>query len=124
MVQKLLSLVSVVNADPTLVLKVVKIEVFGSYNTDAETLGDIDLFITWEHKDPPDGMEFCDWCEKLAEESGRTFSWHYEKRFRWAPEEAMRRLRGRNPYLSFHWEPDRKLGMKTRCIYPVKGEKE
>jgi hypothetical protein len=117
-VDEFIERIEAINADPNVVSRVTAVDAFGSYITDAPDLGDIDLFVTWETKDPPDGPDLIQWHLAVADRSGRSLS-TYSERLNFAEREARRRARGGNPYLSLHRKDEQgRLQTETRRIWP------
>jgi hypothetical protein len=121
LVAELLQRVERINADPQMTVRVTRIDAFGSYITKAPDLGDIDLFVTWERKDPPAGLKWTDWNIQIAEQSGRR-SLSYVNMLYFGDHAARRHLRGGSPYISLHDISERQdlKGVRTRRLYPTK----
>ncbi len=89
--------IDVVNSDPQYLYGVYRVSVFGSYLSDKEKLGDLDLAIELGPKcrDKKKHGELCDLQE--AECKGGMIDRAY-----WPREKVLRALRGRNYGFSFH----------------------
>lgn len=103
LLSQFLERVGVVNSDPHYLFRVEHAVVFGSYLSDVETLGDLDLAIHLEAKEP-------DWDKHVAledariadaREAGRDFP-SYEAQIRWPETEVRRFLKGRSSAISLH----------------------
>ena len=112
-----------VNADPHYLFRVVHAVVSGSYISEAETLGDLDLAIHLEAKE-------ADWNKHVALEDARIAEAHeggrsfpsYEAQIHWPETEARRFLRGRSSAISLHdLRSDIKIiiASRHRVIYPT-----
>jgi predicted transcriptional regulator len=92
-----------INARADLLHWVTEVRVFGSYLTDTDDLGDIDLAIKFQRRPVKRGGDGCwsDACVKMADQSGRTFRSYFEKLC--YPEISLRRIiKNRSPYISLH----------------------
>jgi hypothetical protein len=92
--------VAAINADPELMHWVTEVRVFGSYLTDSDDLGDLDLALSYELR--PTGEEsFTDAIKAFAAKHDKEhLSW--EDRM-WLPERMVKqRIKGRSPYISMH----------------------
>lgn len=103
LLRELLDRADIVNSDPHFLFQVKHIVVFGSYLSDADELGDVDVAIHTERKEP-------DWDTHVALEdqriaaarnAGRTFR-NYEEEVAWPETEIYRFLRSRSAGLSIH----------------------
>jgi hypothetical protein len=104
-------------------MRVVEIRAFGSYITDADDLGDIDVEVTWERRTPPGGMGWVEWNLKMAGLAGRTRS--YIDMLGYGENEARRWLKGRERYLSIMDSGQlKRLGCDSRRIFPVEEGKQ
>jgi predicted nucleotidyltransferase len=116
MVAEFLTRVAAVNADQEMLLTVAEVDVFGSFITDAPTLGDIDLATRFEPKSFP-GLDWADLNFARAEASGRSLSLLQRRYF--GQYQILRRLQNHNNYLALHDVGDLvKLGCDYRRIYP------
>jgi hypothetical protein len=89
--------VTAINTDPAMMYWVTEVRVFGSYLTDTNDLGDLDLAVK------------CEW------RRDRTAS-NYEPG---AEQVVLRRVKGRSPYISIHYveELDRNPKMGGKTVY-------
>ncbi|MEO8998026.1 MAG: hypothetical protein ABI227_00135 [Rhodanobacter sp.] len=108
-----------VNSNDDYLYRVAKLSAFGSYLTDAPTLGDVDLVVelTPRHSggecDPDALMEYAD----EAEAAGKRFSSFFD-RLAWPTEEILRLLKGSSKAISIHSPTDRVLvSATTRVLY-------
>ena len=111
-----------VNADPYYLFRAAHVVVFGSYLTEVETLGDIDIAFHLEAKET-------DWDKHVAledariaqaREAGRIFP-TYEAQIQWPETEALRFLKGRSSAISLHdLRSDFRVvtGSPNRVVYP------
>jgi hypothetical protein len=92
--------VAAINADPELMDWVTEVRVFGSYLTDSDDLGDLDLALRYELR-PVDDKDFSDAIRAFAAKHGkRHLSWHDQLSL---PERVVEhRIKGRSPYISMH----------------------
>src|SRR3954447_15232269 len=93
-----------VNARAELLYRVVKVNAFGSFITDAPDLGDIDLAIAMQGKQDEIRRAGGEWIATLiarARASGKQMRTHSEMLF-YGELEVRRLLKSRNRYLSFH----------------------
>jgi len=113
-----------VNADPELLYWVTEARVFGSYLTDADDLGDLDLAIKLERKQIEG-----DWvkaCHDVADKSGKALN--FFQRLTYPETEVRRRIKNRSPRISLHGtdELDRNPAMGGKTVYtfmpPKRGE--
>ncbi|MBI2872944.1 MAG: hypothetical protein HYY00_07150 [Chloroflexi bacterium] len=99
--------------------KVHWIGVFGSYTTNAESLGDIDLSVSWAPA-MEDEAAFHKTEEQRRRETDRTFS-RYRDYLYWPKTEVKQFLRNRSPYISISEHPpedlSRVLGVQLRILY-------
>lgn len=111
-----------VNADSYYLFRVAHVVVFGSYLTEAEVLGDLDIAIHLEAKE-------ADWEKHVAREDARISEAHeagrnfpsYEAQIHWPETEVRRFLKGRSPAISLHdLRSDIRIitGSRNRVIYP------
>jgi predicted nucleotidyltransferase len=111
-----------VNGRDELTHRVTEVRVFGSYLTDAETLGDIDLAVSLEGKQAEAetaGMDWIQVCLSRAAESGRRFK-TYGDQLRYSEIEVKRFLKARSPYLSFHALDElARLGCRSEVLFKM-----
>ena len=87
-----------INESPELLCRISKIMVFGSFVTDAEDLGDIDVSAEIKRKHV-EGMRWTEAAVARAEASGRQLD--YSKKLAYPELEVMRLLKNRNRYIQF-----------------------
>lgn len=96
-----------------------QVRVFGSFITNAPTLGDIDLLVALEWR-PIQGRDRIKYNDKRARESGRTFANYIEYLF-YAELEVRQLLKSRSPYISIHTPDDTiALAAKSRVVFRSK----
>ncbi len=123
LVSELLDRVKHVREDDGYLWEVETLVVFGSYTTDSEDLGDIDLTLTLRHKEKFQE----DWLERTleqADKSGKTMS-SYSDRLGFSEKKVRQFLKSRSPYLRFHrpGEPE-ELDAVFRIIYQAGTEQQ
>jgi hypothetical protein len=103
LLSEFLKRVETVNSDPHYLFRVVHVVVFGSYLSDAGSLGDVDLAIHLERKelDWDKHVAFEDVRIAEAQNAGRTFP-SYEAQIEWPETEVRRFLKGRSSAISLH----------------------
>jgi predicted nucleotidyltransferase len=100
-----------VNTNAHYLYKVTRVVLFGSYLSDKETLGDVDIALRMERKteDFEEHQRLNRQRVKEAEARGRFFSWWREED-EWGEHETQLFLKSRSRSLSLHtWEIDRKM---------------
>jgi predicted nucleotidyltransferase len=108
--------VAEINRKAELLHWVTEVRVFGSYLTDTDDLGDLDLAIKMEQHAFDKTEDWAEARKKLAKESGKHFgSWHDMLDY---PELQVRRIiKNRSPYISLHdtseLDKNPKMGGKT-----------
>jgi len=106
------------NADPTRLLTITEIVVFGSYlDLAADRLGDLDLAVSTVHRDV-DGERYVDKVLEYARASGRTFSAFHHQLF-WPLRELQMILRNRSSAISITYEDIRKLTDRFEVAYAI-----
>lgn len=96
------------NADPSRLLTITEIVVFGSYlDPAADPLGDLDLAISTVRRET-DGKQYVDKVLAYAQASGRHFSAFQERLF-WPARELRMILKNRSPAISITDEDTREL---------------
>ena len=106
------------NADPSHLLTVKEIAVFGSYlDPDADRLGDLDLAVTVVRRET-DGERYVDHVLEYARASGRSFGVFIE-RLMWPARELMLILKNRSPAISITNEDIGKLTHRLKIVYMV-----
>lgn len=121
LVEEFLDRVREVNADPYFLYSVRRVIAFGSFLSNKEKLGDIDLAVTLERREPD-----ADRYEKVAKErvelvssKGRTFSTFVDMLY-WPEHEVILHLKSRSRYLKLHSDQDGVLkDAQTRVIYEM-----
>jgi hypothetical protein len=112
--------VAAINTRADLLHWVTEVRVFGSYLTDIDDLGDLDLAIKLERRPVEEGRRYA-WieaCLEMARRSGKTFGSYLDELT--YPETLVRRLiKNRSPYISLHGtdELDRNPDMGGKTIY-------
>ena len=113
-----------VNADPELLYWVTEARVFGSYLTDSDDLGDLDLAIKLEPRPVEDWTKAC---LDAADRSGKSFG-NYLARLTYPDTQVRKLIKGRSPRISIHGtnELDRNPAMGGKTVYtftpPKNGE--
>jgi predicted nucleotidyltransferase len=87
-----------INESPELLCRISKITVFGSFVTDAEDLGDIDVSVEIKRKHV-EGMQWIEAAVARAKASGRQLD--YSQMLDYPRHEVMRLLKDRNRYIQF-----------------------
>ncbi len=106
------------NADPSRLLTIKEIAVFGSYlNPDIDRLGDLDLAITVVRRET-DGDRYVDRVLHYARASGRNFSIFFEQ-LMWPARELRMILKNRSPAISITNEDISKLTDRFKIVYKV-----
>lgn len=87
-----------INKDPQFLFGVRRIAIFGSYLTEKQKLGDLDVAVSWarKHKDPKEHRRLCD-IQRNQEGPGDFFG-----SLAWPETKVRRALRGRNRAISIH----------------------
>ena len=92
--------VAAINADPELMDWVTEVRVFGSYLTDSDDLGDLDLALRYQLR-PVDDKDFSDAIRAFAAKHGkRHLSW--DDQLSLPVRTLEQRIKGRSPYISMH----------------------
>jgi hypothetical protein len=104
-----------VNADPELLFWVTEVRVFGSYLTDTDDLGDLDLAIKLE---PRPVENWTKACLDAADRSGKSFG-NYLGRLTYPDVQVRRLIKGRSPRISLHGtdELDKNPAMGGKTVY-------
>jgi hypothetical protein len=108
------------DVDPYWLYRVKRVRVFGSYITDKERLGDVDLVVELERKNPETFIEDSKRRSHEAQMKGRVFR-NIVDEICWSEIEAKQFLRSGSKYLRMHELSDglfkkKKIAMKT--LYP------
>lgn len=104
-----------INHDPSLLDYVTRVVVFGSYITDTNDLGDIDLCVSIVRR-IDDYKEHTRARKAFNEASGKRFSTYLDTLF-YHQNVVKQRIKNRSPYISLHDESDLELAAVTRTIY-------
>lgn len=111
--------VASINADPELMHWVTEVRVFGSYLTDSDDLGDLDLALSYQQR--PTGEDFIDAIKAfVAKHEKEHLSWEDQLGL---PERMMKqRIKGRSPYISMHGigELERNPSFGGKTVYTFK----
>ena len=112
-----------VNAHPDLLHWVTEVRVFGSYLTNSDDLGDIDIAIRKKRR--PVSGAFSDACVAMAEQNGRIFGTDRDMAF-YLDLLVARLLKGGSRYISLHGvtDLDEKFEFGGKTVYtfvPPKG---
>jgi hypothetical protein len=93
--------VAAINADPELMHWVTEVRVFGSYLTDSDDLGDLDLALSYELRPTGDDKDFLEAIRAfVAKHDKRRLSFDDQLNL---PERMVKqRIKGRSPYISMH----------------------
>lgn len=117
LLEEVLARVEGINRDGELLHYVTEVRVFGSYLTDSDDLGDLDVAIKMERK--LIAGEWVKAAQALADKSGRTLSFFHRLTF---PEtEVRRRIKRRLPRISLHdtSELDENPQMGGKTVYAL-----
>lgn len=118
LVRELLERVRGVNEGPY-AFRVSRVRVFGSYLSDAETLGDIDLVVELQSlaSDLDQRIELENARIRAAIAAGRTFK-RFVDEVAWPEQEVLQFLKNRSRYLSFHRAEELKtLGCESKTLF-------
>jgi hypothetical protein len=126
LLKDVLGRVDAINADPEMLHWVTEVRVFGSYLTDTNDLGDLDLALNYKGRWLGEGWK-PDW-EAFAKKQGKDhIDWLHKLSL---PERMVKeRIKGRSPYISIHYasELDNSPEMGGKTIYtftpPSKGNR-
>ncbi|HEV8082689.1 MAG TPA: hypothetical protein VGP55_05780 [Chitinophagaceae bacterium] len=114
---ELIERVETVNNNPDFVYKVENLKVFGSYLSDQETLGDLDVAVKLVKKVTGDEFKFKNEERiRFAYKNGRTFS-NFIDQIYWPYREVMLQLKTRKKGLSLHEEDDVLNRTETKVVY-------
>jgi hypothetical protein len=106
-----------INANEDLTHRVVELRVFGSYLTDAEDLGDLDIAYALEFRYP--GKEAVQLSLMRARASGRQLS--YLQQLMFGQHEVVRLLRARKARISLHpMDELKELGIAGVAVFPAR----
>ncbi|MHB8409551.1 MAG: hypothetical protein ACYDHY_15915 [Acidiferrobacterales bacterium] len=120
--EKFLERVNQVNNNPCYLTSVYKVVVFGSYLSDTDILGDIDLALGLSAKEPEweRYLELTKKHVRKAKRKGRRFSGYFTE-LSWPEDEAILFLKSRERYLSFSTLDDPVcLQTNTKVFYEQK----
>ncbi len=118
--REFLARVDEVNRNSYYLYRVQKVVVFGSFLTESPTLGDLDLAVTLESREPDPDRRRTRENERIAHaaESGRHFSNFTDQLF-WPQREILLHLKGRSGYIKIHSDKDAVLARtRTKVIFP------
>lgn len=102
LLKELLQRVKEVNDTEHYVYRIASVKIFGSYLTDKDILGDLDVAIELERK--AEGEAYIEWCHKRTEiafSNGRQFG-NYIEQLDWARREVLMHLSTHKKGLSIH----------------------
>ena len=122
LLQELLQRVKEINNHKEYVYKVVTVKVFGSYLSDKELLGDLDVAIKLEPKAEGDlYMELSEKRVELAFKKGRRFN-NYVEQLDWSRREVLMQLSTRKKGLSIHIEGQDSIldRVQLKVVYKAK----
>lgn len=122
LVEKFLHRVRAVNADPNSLYWIRRVIAFGSFLSDKEKLGDIDLAVTFERREADSDRfrKLADERLRLVREQGRTFSTLVDM-LAWPEQEVRLHLKSKSRYLKIHSDQDEVLKKtKTRILYEMR----
>lgn len=117
LLKEILERIKQINDTPEYVYKVSSAKIFGSYLSEKEILGDLDIAVKLDRK--VDGAAFMELCKKrieLAYNTGRNFS-NYIEQLDWPRREVLMHLSTRKKGLSIHIEGEDDI--LTRVQYKV-----
>ena len=118
LVRELLERVGQVNKGPY-AYRVVRVLAFGSYLSDIATLGDVDLVVELEQRDPHRHREVADARIEAAIQGGRNFG-SYVEAIAWPEQEVLRLLKNRSRYLSLHRAGElAALGCGSKSLFDI-----
>ncbi|MEW6641714.1 MAG: hypothetical protein AB1586_14515 [Pseudomonadota bacterium] len=115
LLQKTLERIAKINSDPELLHYITEVRVFGSYLTDIDDLGDLDLAIKLQRRRVKG--EWVKACHDLADKSGKRLS--FFQRLTYPETEIRRRIKSRQPRISLHetGELDENPEMGGKTVY-------
>jgi len=119
LVREFLTRVDEVNWNPHYLYRVSRVVVFGSYLTESSTLGDVDLAVTLEPKEPDREKRRHREDERISQAaaSGRQFSTFLDQ-LAWPQCEVQLFLKGRSRYIKIHSDSDGVLTRtRTRLLF-------
>jgi hypothetical protein len=108
--------VASINADPELLHWVTEVRVFGSYLTDSDDLGDLDLALSYQLRPTGDDKDFLDAISAFAVKHNKKHL-SFDGQLDLPERMVKRRIKGRSPYISMHYvselERNPRFGGKT-----------
>jgi hypothetical protein len=117
LVKQMLERVSEINGRNELVFLVKRVRAFGSYAGDAPEVGDIDLAVEWEQRDPD--RDIIEQLLARADASGKSLN-TYMARLGYGEAEVERLLKGRSPYISIQrGDFPEKFGAPAVQLFPA-----
>jgi predicted nucleotidyltransferase len=116
LVKQMIERVSDINERDELVFLVKRVRAFGSYAGDAPEVGDIDLAVEWEQRDPD--RDIIEQLLARADASGKSLN-TYMARLSYGELEVERLLKGRSPYISIErGDFPEKFGVPAVLLFP------
>jgi|ERR1700722_2461440 predicted nucleotidyltransferase len=117
LVKQMLERVTEINGRNELVFLVKRVRAFGSYAGDAPEVGDIDLAVEWEQRDPD--RDIIEQLLARADASGKSLN-TYMARLGYGEAEVERLLKGRSPYISIQrGDFPEKFGAPAVQLFPA-----
>jgi predicted nucleotidyltransferase len=117
LVKQMLERVTEINGRNELVFLVKRVLAFGSYAGDAPEVGDIDLAVEWEQRDPD--RDIIEQLLARADASGKSLN-TYMARLGYGEAEVERLLKGRSPYISIQrGDFPEKFGAPAVQLFPA-----
>jgi predicted nucleotidyltransferase len=117
LVKQMLERASEINGRNELVFLVKRVRAFGSYAGDAPEVGDIDLAVEWEQRDPD--RDIIEQLLARADASGKSLN-TYMARLGYGEAEVERLLKGRSPYISIQrGDFPEKFGAPAVQLFPA-----
>lgn len=106
-----------INGRSDLTDSIESVHVFGSYITDAETLGDIDVAVTTRRR-IEDRARYWEAC--IARADARNLQLRHDEKMEFGRKEVLKLVKNGHPYISLHemYEVVELLGAPHRKIYP------
>lgn len=115
LVREMIERIENINADPSLLDYVTKVVSFGSYVSDSDDVGDIDLCVTITRrlKNPEEHKKAS---KAFNEASGRRFSNFLDQLF-YHQLVVKQQIKNRSPYISLHEQSDLELALVSKTLY-------
>ena len=110
--------VAAINADHELMHWVTEVRVFGSYLTDSDDLGDLDIALSYQLRPTGDEKDFLDAIRAFAAKHDKLHL-SFEDRLDLPEQMVKQRIKGRSPYISMHGisELERNPGFGGMTVY-------